>query len=189
MESLISKLYPSFRLAFHPMGKCWKGRLPEGLPIATYRTSSSLRSLLIEESYGEGLKNLLRWADRSGMAYGIESRFPLADSPDLQSVAFSLADSDAISEEWTKLALRKLASEYLPKEIVWNRIKSAYGSPQTAWIAESWKNWLSELHPSIHEFLDVEKLKSIVPIAVKNGRTDWVFRIKALSEWMKVYYH
>jgi asparagine synthetase B (glutamine-hydrolysing) len=119
------------------------------------------------------------------MAYGIESRFPLADSIQLQEVAFSLAASDLIDHGWSKLALRRMAQGVLPDEVVWNQAKSAYGSPQHHWVKNNYPQWLSELHPQMSDILDVAKLKILASKMISSGKSDGLFRVKALSEWMK----
>lgn len=185
LEDFILQLSSSYRFYRHPLSQCWKGNLPPGLPISTYRHERSLKELLQHEAYGQSLKNLFRWADRSGMAYGIESRFPLADSIQLQEVAFSLAASDLIDHGWSKLALRRMAQGVLPDEVVWNQAKSAYGSPQHHWVKNNYPQWLSELHPQMSDILDVAKLKILASKMISSGKSDGLFRVKALSEWMK----
>lgn len=187
METIASGVDPIYRLRKHPLSSCWVGDYPNAIPIATYRTATSLQALLIAESYGQPLKNLFRWADRSGMAYGIESRFPLADSWALQRIAFSLANTDAVMEGWTKHALRKVASPLLPEKVVWNKNKSAYGSPQHAWVIQNYPNWIETLPPALEAILMKSKLLNAAETSIRVGKTDWIFRVKALSEWVKAF--
>lgn len=187
LESFIRSIYPAWRYSKHPLSECWNGSLPAGLSLSTYRQAPSLTELLKQEAYGQPLKNLFRWADRSGMAYSIESRFPLADSIQLQEVAFSLSPSDLIGEGWTKLALRIAAEGILPVEVIWNKEKSAYASPQHQWVRASYQNWLEDLHPGIADFLDVELLRKQAVGILASGKSDSLFRIKALSEWLKLF--
>jgi asparagine synthase (glutamine-hydrolysing) len=58
-----------------------------------YHLSGSFNAFLSEQTFGGGLKNLLRWADRNGMANHIEGRFPLADDLPLLEFMFSLPAS------------------------------------------------------------------------------------------------
>lgn len=185
LEIITRSIYPSWRYLKHPLGSCWNGELPHGVSVATYRVAPSLPDLLKQEAFGQPLKNLFRWADRSGMAYSIESRFPLADSITLQPIAFSLLAHDLIQSGWSKLALRKVAQGLLPDEVVWNHEKSAYGSPQHQWVVTSHQEWLKELHPNMADYLDLDRVQLVAKDLIDTGKSDSLFRIKALSEWMK----
>ena len=68
------------------------------------------------------LQTLLRYADRSAMAHGVEIRLPYL-SHKVVDLLFSLPAEYKIKEGWTKWILRDAFSEKLPKEVAWRRDK------------------------------------------------------------------
>lgn len=80
------------------------------------------------------LPRLLRYADRNSMAWGREIRLPYLD-PAVFEAGMRSDWSAGLSQGWTKLALRRVASVRLPDEIVWRRDKTAYETPDAKWLA------------------------------------------------------
>jgi asparagine synthase (glutamine-hydrolysing) len=78
------------------------------------------------------LPQLLRYEDRSSMAFSIESRVPFLDHP-LVELVLSLPTDMKVNQGWTKLVQRKAAESRLPDEIVWRRDKLGFATPQEAW--------------------------------------------------------
>ncbi len=68
------------------------------------------------------LQTLLRYADRSSMAHGVEIRLPYLNH-DLVDFIFSLPAHYKIKEGWTKWILRDTFSEQLPEQVAWRRDK------------------------------------------------------------------
>lgn len=80
------------------------------------------------------LPRLLRYADRNSMAWGREVRLPFLD-PAVLDAGLRSDWSAGMAQGWTKLALRRVASVRLPDAIVWRRDKTAYETPDAAWLA------------------------------------------------------
>ncbi len=78
------------------------------------------------------LPQLLRYEDRSSMAFSIESRVPFLDHP-LVELVLSFPTELKIHQGWSKFVQRKAAERRLPDEIVWRRDKLGFATPQTAW--------------------------------------------------------
>ncbi len=76
------------------------------------------------------LPHLLRYEDRTSMAYSIESRLPFLDYKVVE-YALSLDLEKKIDSKWTKLHLRETFKN-LPNKIIWNRHKIGFEPPKVA---------------------------------------------------------
>ena len=94
-----------------------------------------LNDLLYFDTVCLGLEQLLRYADRNSMAHGREVRLPFL-SHDLVSFIFSLPASMKIREGYTKWLLRKLMSDRLPQDTVWQKRKTGFEPPQKKWMEQ-----------------------------------------------------
>ena len=103
-----------------------RGREWEGIhkPIVT-----KLNDILYFNTMEYGLEELLRYADRSSMAHGLEVRLPYLN-PEFVQFVFSLPSKYKIKEGYTKHLLRKLMDHKLPHSIVWRTDKVAFEPPQ-----------------------------------------------------------
>jgi asparagine synthase (glutamine-hydrolysing) len=80
-----------------------------------------------------GLEELLRYADRNSMRFGLEVRLPFL-SHSLVEFVFSLPASYKIRQGWRKWILRQSMSDRLPSNICWNPKKIGYETPQARWM-------------------------------------------------------
>ena len=74
----------------------------------------------------------LAYTDRASMAASVEVRVPFVD-PVVAQAAFSLRGSDKIRRGQGKIALKRVAENWLPREIVY-RPKASFGVPLRAWV-------------------------------------------------------
>ncbi|WP_433167824.1 asparagine synthase (glutamine-hydrolyzing) [Kribbella sp. CA-247076] len=81
----------------------------------------------------------LAYTDRSSMAASTEVRTPFVD-PVVARAAFSIPGSEKIHRRQGKLALKKAAEAWLPREIIY-RPKASFSAPLRAWV----RNDLREL--------------------------------------------
>ncbi len=81
----------------------------------------------------------LAYTDRASMAASVEVRVPFVDPVVAQS-AFTIAGRDKIRGRQGKLALKRAAESWLPREIVY-RPKASFSAPLRAWV----RNDLQEL--------------------------------------------
>jgi asparagine synthase (glutamine-hydrolysing) len=81
----------------------------------------------------------LAYTDRASMAASVEVRVPFVD-PLVAQAAFSLRGSDKIRHRQGKIALKRAAESWLPREIVY-RPKASFSAPLRAWV----RNDLDEL--------------------------------------------
>lgn len=105
-----------------------------------------------------GLEELLRFADRSSMAHGVEVRLPFLNH-DLATFVFSLPASMKMHAGWTKYLMRKAMNKKLPDEIIWRKDKIGFEPPQ--------KDWMQ--HPVLLDYMQEAKRK-LVNAGVLNNR-------------------
>jgi asparagine synthase (glutamine-hydrolysing) len=74
----------------------------------------------------------LAYTDRASMAASVEVRVPFVD-PVVARAAFSIDGSDKIRHRQGKLALKRAAESWLPREIV-HRPKASFSAPLRAWV-------------------------------------------------------
>jgi asparagine synthase (glutamine-hydrolysing) len=109
-----------------------------------------LNDLLYFDTFGSGLEQLLRYADRNSMAHGREVRLPFLNH-DLVEFIFSLPVSLKLHNGFTKWILRKLMSDKLPGEIVWTKRKTGFEPPQREWMK----------HPMVQHYIEEAKIKLV----------------------------
>ena len=110
------------------IGRMRRKILQQNLPY-----KNALQSVLKENTTVNGLKELLRYADRNSMAHSREVRLPFL-SHKLVEFVFSLPDEFKLNNGWTKFVLRKSMDKILPQSICWRVDKIGYEPPQHLWI-------------------------------------------------------
>ena len=110
------------------IGRMRRKILQQNLPY-----KNALQSVLKENTTVNGLKELLRYADRNSMAHSREVRLPFL-SHKLVEFVFSLPDEFKLNSGWTKFVLRKSMDKILPQSICWRVDKIGYEPPQHLWI-------------------------------------------------------
>ena len=85
----------------------------------------------------------LTYTDRASMAASTEVRVPFVD-PVVFDAAFSLPASGRIRGRVQKAALRDVAREWLPPEIV-DRPKASFGAPLRAWVSNDLRELVDDV--------------------------------------------
>lgn len=99
------------------------------LPIDAMRTADM-------STYLPG--DLLMKVDRASMHYSLEVRAPFLD-PDVLAVAARMPARSLLRGRTTKWALRQLAYQYVPRELV-DRPKKGFSIPQADWLRGPFRN-------------------------------------------------
>lgn len=108
------------------------------------------------------LPELLRYEDRSSMAFSIESRVPFLDHP-LVEFVLSLPAHFKFHDGWSKFVQRKAAEDLLPAEIVWRRDKLGFATPQQQWKRALVAPLRDFVHRSeLPEFLDRARIEGLL---------------------------
>lgn len=92
----------------------------------------------------------LTYSDRASMAASVELRVPFIDR-EVINKAMEIPGKVKYSKNLTKYLLRKVAEDYLPREIIY-RSKSNFGAPIRSWIS-------NELKPMVDDLLSYENIQ------------------------------
>lgn len=96
--------------------------------------SQGLAGYLHRDLTSANLPKLLRYEDRSSMAFSLETRLPFLDYRVVQMV-FGLPLNYRFHDGWSKYLLRRSMSGQLPPEISWRKTKMGYPTPEENWLA------------------------------------------------------
>jgi asparagine synthase (glutamine-hydrolysing) len=94
----------------------------------------------LRQDFLGNLKNLLLYADKTAMAWSVESRMPFMD---FRLVEFLCGVEPAykIHGGWTKWLGRAALADRLPPEVVWRRDKLGWPIPERDWFAGPLHDW------------------------------------------------
>jgi len=89
------------------------------------------------------LPNLLHYADKTSMAYSIESRMPFMDYRIVEYL-FTIPASYKYHKSWSKYLSRVAMDKKLPQNILWRKDKMGWPIPEQFWFEGKHKNWLEK---------------------------------------------
>jgi asparagine synthase (glutamine-hydrolysing) len=129
--------------------------------------------------------NLLVKLDRMTMAHSLEGRAPYL-SPLIAESGINLAVADRVDQGTTKIALRRIAQRWLPREIA-ERPKQGFVLPMASWL----KKWLRDRggaydyfagnpFPGVH-------MRNLADLVVKDFDERRAFSFIVLVEWHKAF--
>lgn len=120
----------------------------KGAARAAIGPRASLREHLADATARSSLPNLLRLADRSSMAFSVESRVPFL-TPDFADFLLSLPDAHLISPSGArKHVFLEAMRGILPEEIRTRRDKIGFFADDATWLRANWpmlRPWLDGL--------------------------------------------
>lgn len=109
----------------------------------------------------------LTYSDKATMAAGIESRPPLIDH-NVVEFMFSLPPRHRIRRNEQKFLLKKVAEQYLPRDIVY-RPKAPFGSPLRAWIRGPLAEMVDDLlRPSDMSMSDIYDTRFVTQLVARD---------------------
>lgn len=127
------------------------------------QSSKITKILALEQRYFLADHNLI-YTDKMSMAAGVEVRVPFLDK-DLVKFASTIPNNFLQSKTQSKWILKKVAEQFLPKEIVY-RSKSGFGAPVRKWINlelnELKKDLLSQQSINKRGFFSYQKLTKLL---------------------------
>jgi len=136
--------------------------------------------------------HLLMIVDRMSMAHSLESRSPLLDYKLVEYAASIPADLKLKGKD-LKYILKKVASRYLPKELIY-RQKQGFGFPLALWMRDELKIFLTQLFKN-PRLVEIGLFNHNYIQAVLNehlqGKRDHNFRIWILINlelWYRMYF-
>ncbi|WP_161938123.1 asparagine synthase (glutamine-hydrolyzing) [Mastigocoleus testarum] len=134
--------------------------------------------------------DLLVKYDRMAMAHSLEGRAPFLQ-PQLVEIGLQLPERERMSKGTSKIALRRVAKRWLPKEIMQRR-KQGFVLPMEDWL----RQWFDS-HGGINEYfsavefpgLDIDQIAQIVNTdfqqSISRGRL--IFALILLIEWYRIF--
>ncbi len=133
----------------------------------------------------------LLWADKSGMNFSIETRFPFLDHR-LVEASLSFLPEQVFDGGLTKSVLRKAVQEIVPKKIVNRLNKVGFETPEDNWFAtEEVQNLFQFLiidnTPKIAKFVRLSRVrkKYFKYLSDKKGSTIFFWKLLNLELWYK----
>lgn len=135
--------------------------------------------------------DLLLKTDYSTMAHGLEARAPLLDHH-LALTAASLPDHLLADNAQTKIALRRIASELLPRELVQRR-KRGFSVPIKKWFRDELKDWTTELllntSATVPRYFRPDAVKAVLEAhaAGRRNHTQKIFTLVVFELWHRHY--
>jgi len=117
------------------------------------------------------------------MSHSVEARVPMLDST-LVDFAFSLPHGQLLQGSKSKLILRRLANDILPKMILDRKVKSAFSTPSQEWL----KHECSEVVEN-----SIRKLPSLLPsffqekALLKVSDPDQTWRLASFASWLNTF--
>lgn len=108
-------------------------KVASAAPRAHASSRSSLWDQLAFDTTVRQLPSLLRYEDRSSMAFGIETRLPFLDYR-LVEFAFSLPDAVRLEGTTTKAVARRALGDRVPRSVLERRDKMGFETPTDLWL-------------------------------------------------------
>lgn len=146
--------------------------------------SQNLGRLQRLEVFRTVLPGLLRYEDRSSMAWSIETRLPFLDF-NVVEFCLSLPHDMKIHRGWSKYLLRRAAEPSLPREVVWRRSKFGFESPENDWLDPLMARMKPEVLacPVLGQLVDPERLSQTFDRLDLRGR----WRIFVVARWASLF--
>jgi asparagine synthase (glutamine-hydrolysing) len=99
------------------------------------------------------LANLIHYADRTSMAFGVESRMPFLDVR-LATFLAELPEAYKIHLGWTKYIARRAFDRKLPDSVIWRKDKLGWPTPEQQWANGSLQAWFDRPRAQLGRFTD-----------------------------------
>ena len=102
------------------------------LLLDDFYSSKDLKAFLINHFEYKFEHNLL-WADKTGMQFSLETRFPFLDH-NLVEKTLSVPSSNYIKNGYTKVIMREAFKGILPEKIRMRKDKIGFSTPESDWF-------------------------------------------------------
>ena len=154
--------------------------------------SSDPVNMMLELDQQMFLSSYLHRQDRVGMMYGIEIRTPFLEHR-LVGYVNSLPANLKIRNLWHKYILRKVAERHVPKEIVWNRNKTAFSAPISQSLYKGklrcFFNETLSSNSKVGKYFSIKGINNLMnqhnPSLAEQDHSNTLFRIIALELWLQ----
>ena len=138
----------------------------------------------LSDDFETHLQNLLLYADKTAMAWSVESRMPFMDYRVVQFLA-EVAPAYKIHGGWTKWLGRHATAGHLPAEVVWRRDKMGWAIPEPTWFQGPLRSWLDGKLAGSNFAADMGRLAGVdmaaAPLAYR-------IRLLNLATWHRLFF-
>lgn len=153
--------------------------------------SNSLSQKLYDDLTRFSIPALLRYEDRSSMAFSLEARVPFLDYR-LVEFCFSLPIEFKIAPPLTKLVLRKAMDGRLPASVTQRSDKLGYPTPFAAWLRGGLREWVEDIFASqdfkAGDLLDETACREIWTSHLAGADRSWeLWRILHTHRWSQLF--
>jgi asparagine synthase (glutamine-hydrolysing) len=179
-----------------PATRWWSNALashPKNVAEPGATEGTLMQRVQMDDIVIDTLPQLLRFEDRSSMAFSIEARVPLLDHR-LVEYGIALPDRLKVRRGWSKFALRASVQGLMPESVRLRKSKLGFAAPDRMWL-------LRELRPQVNELIsgNLRCQKYVNPGALRQWYTSeksktsntesylGMFRIMSLETWMRVF--
>lgn len=151
-------------------------------------------SCMIEQGLSKTvLQEQLHSADRNGMAFGVETRFPFLDY-DLVDFCLKTPLQFLISEGMQKYILRKAIKGIIPENIRLRKDKLGFAAPQDVWLKGDLKDWSHQMimNPKLQNLASYEKKQAAELFFRFHQDSNYnlsnqIWRMASLGQWFSIF--
>lgn len=160
--------------------------------VASAKFKSALHNALYQQLRCSMLPKLLRFADRSSMAFSREVRLPFLDHR-LVEYLFAIPESQKIKNTTTKSILRQAMRGRLPSKVLGRTDKKGFETPQGPWIRGPMRGWIEAILQSESSrqrgWIDQSAAMKVYEkcLAGAAGSQSVIFRWVSLELWAKTF--
>lgn len=148
----------------------------------------------IENHFEYKLEHLLKWEDRNSMHFSIESRVPFLDFRLVESVCNSPEDT-RIHKGTLKYMLRQSMVDLVPREILNNKVKIGYATPEDLWFRSiEFRQYISQFMSSSKflskKYVNIDSMNNIITkhLECKGNYSGEIWRWLNLEMWLRKYF-
>ena len=134
--------------------------------------------------FGTHLQNLLLYADKTAMAWSVESRMPFMDYR-LVSFLASVPAAYKIHAGWTKWLARQALQGRLPDSVLWRRDKMGWAIPEPAWFQGPLAPMLQQ---TVAASAFVREVAALAGINTQRAPLAQRLRLLNLAVWHRLYF-
>lgn len=130
------------------------------------------------------LQNLLMYADKTSMAWSVESRMPFMDWR-LVEFLCGVEPAYKLHAGWTKWLGRAALAERLPAEVAWRRDKLGWPIPERQWFDGPLRDWLAR---TVAASGFAREVAAVARVDGSKAGLDVRLRLLNLATWHRLYF-
>ena len=136
--------------------------------------NSLIEKMMLKDTLGYLVDDILVKVDRAAMAIGLETRVPFLDH-DVVKFSWKLPVDYKLRKGVTKAPLRQILHKYVPRELI-ERPKMGFGVPIDQWLRGPLRDWAEDL-------LNVERLRNERFFDIDQVRSVWAQHLSGKRNW------